>query len=125
MATWVETGQKFDFFVQKSWFFCNSKQFSQNIMTSCYSYYFCIFYVFHFSQIIMVSLLLARHDQYFIMFKDLNVLEFANFLFKTKYNNTLVYSIITIQFNYLFSTGKQQQQQKIETIHWLNLLFVY
>ena len=107
MATWVEAGQKFDFFVQKSWFFCKSKHFNQNIMTPCYSYYFCIFYVFHFFQILMVSLFLARHDQYFIMFKDSNVFEFTNFSFKTKYNDTVVYSVNS---NYLFSMGKQEKK---------------
>ena len=59
----------------------------------CYWYYFCIFYIFHFFQIIMVSLFLAWHDQYFIIFKDSNVFEFTNFSFKTKYNNTVVYSV--------------------------------
>ena len=45
----------------------------------------------------MVSLFLAVHAQYFIMFKDLNVFEFINFLFKTKYNNTVVYSVNIIE----------------------------
>ena len=36
MSTWVGTGQKFDFFVRKSWFFCKGKHFRQNIMTPCY-----------------------------------------------------------------------------------------
>ena len=107
MATWVEAGQKFDFFVQKSWFFCNSKHFNQKIMTPCYSHYFCIFYVFHFFQITMVSLFLARHDQYFLMFKDSNVFEFTNFPFKTKYNDTAVYSVNS---NYLCSMGKQEKK---------------
>ena len=40
----------------------------------------------------MVSLFLTRHDHYF-MFKDLNVFKFTNFPFKTKYNNTVVYSV--------------------------------
>ena len=48
VATWVRASQKLDFFVQKSWVFGNSKHFSQNIMTPCYSYYFCIFYIFNF-----------------------------------------------------------------------------
>ena len=106
MATWVGAGQKFYFFVQKSWFFCNSKYFSQTIMTPCYSYYFCIFYIFHFFQIIMVSLFLAWHDQYFIMFKDSNVFRFTNFPFKAKYNNTVAYSVNS---NYLFSRRKQKK----------------
>ena len=70
IASWVGAGQKVDFFAQKSWFFCNCKHLSQNIMTPCYSYYFFIFYIFHFFQIIVVSLLLARHDMYFIMFQN-------------------------------------------------------
>ena len=76
-------------------------------MTPCYSYYFCVFYIFHFFQIIMVSLFLARHDQYFIMFKDSKVFEFTNFQFKTKYNNNVVYSVNS---NYLFSRGKQEKK---------------
>ena len=40
------------------------------------------------------------------MFKDLNVFEFTNFPFKTKYNNTVVYSASS---NYLFSRGKQEK----------------
>ena len=109
MATCVEAGQKCDFFVQKNWFFCNSKPFNQNIMTPCYSYYFYTFYVFHFFQIIMVSLFPAQHDQYFTMFKDSNVFEFTNFPFKAKYNNTLVYHVNS---NYLFSRGKQNKKKK-------------
>ena len=109
MATWVGAGQKFYFFVQKSWFFCNSKYFSQTIMTPCYSYYFCIFYIFHFFQIIMVSLFLAWHDQYFIMFKDSNVFEFTNFPFKTKYNNTVVYSV-----NSNYSRGENKKKKLLK-----------
>ena len=55
----------------------------------------------------MVSLFLAWHDQYFLMFKDSNVFEFTNFPFKTKYNNTAVYSINS---NYLISRGKQEKK---------------
>ena len=62
--------------------------------------------IFNFFQIIMVSLFLARHDQYFVIIKDSNVFEFTNFLFKTKYNNTGVYSVNS---NYLFSRGKQEE----------------
>ena len=65
-----------------------------------------MFYIFHF-QIIMVSLFLARHDQYFIMFKDSNVFEFTNFPFKKTYNNTAVYSVNS---NYLFSRGKKKKK---------------
>ena len=50
----------------------------------------------------MVPLFLERHDQYF-MFKDSNVFVFANFLFKTKYDNTVVYSVNS---NCLFPRGK-------------------
>ena len=106
MATWVGAGQKFDFFIQNSWFFCNNKHCRQNIMTPYYSYYFCIFYIFHFFQFIIVSLFTAQHDQYF-KFKDSNVFEFTNFPFKTKYNNTAVYSINS---NYLISSGKQEKK---------------
>ena len=49
------------------------------------------------------NLFFARHDQYFIMYKDSNVFEFTNFPFKTKYNNTVVCSVDS---NYLFSRGK-------------------
>ena len=52
----------------------------------------------------MISLFLARYNEYF-MFKDSNVFEFTNFPFKTKYNNTVVYSVIS---NYLFSRRKQK-----------------
>ena len=51
----------------------------------------------------MVSLFLAFHDQYFLMFKDSNVFEFTNFPFKSKYN-TVVYSVSS---NCLFWRGKQ------------------
>ena len=54
----------------------------------------------------MVSLFLARHDQYFIMFKDSNVFEFTNFPCRTKYNNTAVYSVNS---NYLFSRAKKEK----------------
>ena len=98
--------QKLDFFVQKSWYFCNIKYFSQNIMTPCYSYYFCIFNIFHVFQIIMVSLFLARHDRYFILFKIQTFLEFTNFPSKRKYNNTAVCSVNS---TYLLSRGKLEK----------------
>ena len=41
----------------------------------------------------MFSLFLTRHGQYLIMFKDSSVFEFTNFPFKTKYNDTVVYSV--------------------------------
>ena len=55
----------------------------------------------------MVALFLARHDQHFIMFKESSVFEFTNFAFKTKCNNTVVYSVNS---NYLFSSGKQEKK---------------
>ena len=32
MPTWVGAGQKFDLFLQKSYFFCNGKHFRQKII---------------------------------------------------------------------------------------------
>ena len=93
----------------------------ETFMMSCYWYYFCISYIFHFFQIMMISLFLAWHDQYFIMFKDSNVFEFTNFPFKLKYNNTVVYSANS---NYLFSSGKQGKKM-VKTILWLNPLCIY
>ena len=49
------------------------------------------------------------------MFKDSNVFEFANFPLKTKYNNTVVYSVNS---NYLSS--RRKQEKNVETILWLN-----
>ena len=80
----TEAGQKFDFFVQKSWSFCNSKHFRPNIMTLCCSCYFYIS-IFNFFQIIMVSLFLARHDQYFMMFKACVRYFLENIYFFTKW----------------------------------------
>ena len=106
MLSWVGAGQKLYFFVQKSWFSCNSKYFRQNIVMPCYSCYFCFFYILNFFQIIMVSLFLALHDQYLIMFKDSSVFEFNIFSFQAKYNNTVVFSVNS---NYLFSRRKQEK----------------
>ena len=75
-------------------------------MTPCYLYYFCIFYIFHLFQVILVSFFLARHDQYLVMFKGSNVFEFTNFPFKTNYNNTVVY---VLNSNYLFWRGRGKQ----------------
>ena len=75
-------------------------------MTPCYLYYFCIFYIFHLFQVILVSFFLARHDQYLVMFKGSNVFEFTNFPFKTNYNNTVVY---VVNSNYLFWRGRGKQ----------------
>ena len=71
----------------------------------------------------MVSLFLARHDQYFIMFKDSNVFEFTNIPFKKKYNNIVVYSV---NRNYLFARriqGKKLLKQFLikSTVHLLIL----
>ena len=107
MPTWAEPGRKFDFFVQKSWSFCNSKHCRQNIMTLCYSCYFCVSSILIFFQITMVSFFLTRHDQYFIMFKDSNVFDITNFPFKSKCNNTVAYSANS---NYLFSRKKREKK---------------
>ena len=40
-----------------------------------------------------------------LIFKHLNVFEFTNFPFKTKCNNTVIYSVN----NYLFLRGKQEK----------------
>ena len=85
MPTRDAAGQKFEFFLQKSWSFCNSKHFRQNIMTLCYLCYFCISSIFNFFQIIMVSLFLARHDQYFMMFKACVRYFLENIYFFTKW----------------------------------------
>ena len=67
----------------------------------------------------MVALFLAWHDQYF-MFKDLKVVEFTNFPFKTKDNNTVVYSLIVI-----ICSREENKKKIVETILWLNLLSSY
>ena len=54
----------------------------------------------------MISLFLALHDQYLIMFKDSNVVEFNIFSFQAKYNNTVVFSV---NRNYLLSRRKQEK----------------
>ena len=41
-----------------------------------------------------------------IMFKGSNVFTFTRFPFKTKYNDTVVYSVNN---NYLFTKGKQEK----------------
>ena len=60
----------------------------------------------------MVFLFLAFHDQYFLMFEDSNVFEFTNFPFKTKFNNTVVYSVNS---NCFFLEGKTRKKD-VETI---------
>ena len=59
-----------------------------------------------------------------MMFKDSNVFEFTNFLFKMKYyNNTEVYSVNS---NYLFIYSRGENMNKtVKTILWLNLLSIY
>ena len=59
-----------------------------------------------------------------MMFKDSNVFEFTNFLFKMKYyNNTEVYSVDS---NYLFIYSRGENMKKtVKTILWLNLLSIY
>ena len=94
-------------FWSKELIFCNSKYFLQKIMTPCYPYHFCIFYIFDFFQIITVSLSLDFYDQCSIMSKDSKVFEFTGFPFKTKYNNTVVYSVNS---NCLLSMGKQEKK---------------
>ena len=68
---------------------------------------FLLYSNFHFLSNHNGSLFLAHHDQDFIMFKYSNVFEFTKFLFKRKYNNTVVYSASS---NYLFSRGKQENK---------------
>ena len=65
------------------------------------------FLFFNFFQIIMVSFFLAFYDQYSTMFKDSKVFEFTNFPIKTKYNNTVIYSV---NDSCLFSSGKQEKK---------------
>ena len=52
------------------------------------------------------------------MFKDSNVFEFTNFPFKTKYNNTVVYSVNS---NYLFLREKQEKNAEV----LLSLVSIY
>ena len=72
------------------------------------------FFIFRFFQIIMVSLFLARHDQHFIMFKDLSIFnfQFTNFPSKTKYDNTVVITY----------SQAENKKKIVEKILWLNLL---
>ena len=55
----------------------------------------------------MVSLFLAHHGQYFMMFKDLNVFENTNFLFLKKYIDIVVYFVNN---NYLFLMGEKRKK---------------
>ena len=97
MPTWAETGQKFDFLSDLS---IIANIFIKTLLP------YAIHAIFVFLLIILVSLFLARHDQYFVMFKDSNVFELTNFPFKTKYNKTVVYSVDS---NYLFSRKKNKK----------------
>ena len=63
----------------------------------------------------MASLVFARRDQYFIIFKDSNVFGFTNFPFETKYNNTVLYSV--------FLDGKTRRKKML--IKPLNLPSFY
>ena len=74
---------------------------------------FYIYYIFNFFQIIMVSLFFARRDQYFIMFKDSNVFQFTNFLFKTKYNTKLLFILLLAIIYSEDKTGKKIVEKKI------------
>ena len=65
----------------------------------------------------MVSLFLACHDQYLIMFKDLNVFE----SFQTKYNNTAVFSVSS---NYLFSRRKQEKILLKQFFEYIYCIFI-
>ena len=98
MPTWAEIGQKFDFLSDLS--------IIANISIKTLWPY-AIHAIFVFLLIILVSLFLARHDKYFVMFKDSNVFELTNFPFKTKYNKTVVYSVDS---DYLFSRKKKQKK---------------
>ena len=60
----------------------------------------------------MVSLFLAFYDQYSVMFKDSNVFEFNNFPFKTKYNNTVLF---TQSIAIVYSRG-ESKKKSCETI---------
>ena len=93
------------FFVQKSWFFCNSKHFRQNVMRPWYSCFFCIFYISNFFQTIMVSLFLAGHDQYLIMFKDSNVFKFTNFHWK----QSIIIPKFILLIAIIYSLGKNKK----------------
>ena len=61
----------------------------------------------------MVSLFFARRDQYFIMFKDSNVFQFTNFLFKTKYNTKLLFILLLAIIYSEDKTGKKIVEKKI------------
>ena len=52
------------------------------------------------------------------MFKDSNVFEFTNFPLKTKYDNTVVYSVNS---NYLFLREKQEKNAEV----LLSLVSIY
>ena len=101
MPTWVGTGQKFDFFGQKSWFFCNSKHFRQNIWHHAIHSIFA-FFIFSIS---FKSLWFLSLES---LFKDPNVFEFTDFSFQTKPKNTVVFPVNS---NYLFSSRKQKKNR--------------
>ena len=100
MATWVE-----------AWF---SVIVNISVKTLwCYAIHtiFAFFMFSIFFQIMVASLSLAWHDQDFIIFYCCNflihnVFELTSFPFKTKYNNTVVYSVNS---NYSFSRRKPEK----------------
>ena len=107
MPTWIEAGQKIDFFVQRA-------DFSVIVNISVKTFWrHAIHAIFACFQIIMVSLFLARHDQYLMMFNDSNIFEFTNSSFPTKFFllTTIIYS-------------RQNKKKTVVTILWLNLLYL-
>ena len=56
-----------------------------------------------------------------MMFGDSNVFEFTNFPFKTKYNNTVAY---TVNSNYLLSRGKQEKKLLKQFFDQIYYLFI-
>ena len=107
MPTWVGAGQKFAFSYKRTDFSVIVNISVKTLWCHAIDTILEFFYISYFFQIIMVSVCHAWHDQYFIMFKDSNVFEFTNFPFKTKCNNTVVYSVNS---NYWSSRGKQEKK---------------
>ena len=122
MATSFGAGQKFEFFVQKSWFFCNCKHYDiiRSVKTLWHHAIHTVFAFFIFS-ISFKSLFL-----YFLigmisifMFKDSN--EFTNFPFKTKYNLFNIVFFVNIS---LILSREKQEKKIVKTFIWLNPLFI-
>ena len=75
---------------------------------------------FNFFRSVMVSLFLARHDPYFIMLKNSNVLEFNNFPFKIKYNNTVAYFV-----NCIYSQENNTRKKLLKQFFdWIYCVFI-